>query len=320
MKTRRRSSATSDVRTTTYVGGIRFYNNDTVKRVKLLGRGHYGDVYLATIQPESDEEEICESKVVAMKAQKRTDGFSPEMMRELQAMTAVPPHRNVLELVGMLPFGDKGKTICFLTSYCEMGSLDKLHKKVDMVSPSGFKKVALDVARGLAHLHRIHLLHRDLACRNLLMKADGTVAIADFGLATKLDGPNGSYHSTEPVAWQWTAPESIETSSYTLKSDIWSLGVTFWEILTRGERPYSELVNCGVPSHRITKSVLEGKVKLRIPENRPYAVSMVGSCLNLDSVSRPIALEVLEMVDDIAATAKDAKVTNLVSVLLVSLR
>jgi len=139
-KSGRKSSSSVDNRTTTYVGGIRFYTNDVVKRVRLLGRGNYGNVYLAKIQLEYDDEDNdSEGTKVAMKVQKRTDGFSPEMMRELQAMTAVPPHRNVVELVGMLPFGEKGKRICFLTSYCEKGSLDKLHNKVDMVSPAGYR-------------------------------------------------------------------------------------------------------------------------------------------------------------------------------------
>ena len=89
--------------------------------------------------------------------------------------------------------------MCFLTAYYERGSLDELHDKVDMTSKDrygtymclvlvrvflltltpnlSFMAIARDICNGLAHLHKDRIIHRDLACRNLLMDSKGTVSV-----------------------------------------------------------------------------------------------------------------------------------------------
>mmetsp|Transcript_10899 Transcript_10899/g.21388 ORF Transcript_10899/g.21388 Transcript_10899/m.21388 type:complete len:87 (+) Transcript_10899:1224-1484(+) len=64
------------------------------------------------------------------------------------------------------------------------------------------------------------------------------ILIADYGLTQMLED-NKEYYRRKgsKFAWQWTAPEALETSRFTMSSDIWALGVTFWEVCVRcGER------------------------------------------------------------------------------------
>ncbi|ROT78361.1 janus kinase [Penaeus vannamei] len=92
------------------------------------------------------------------------------------------------------------------------------------------------------HLREINIMkriiHRDLAARNVLVADENTVKITDFGLAQQ---PNkGNYYIRQTVRalpLGWYALECIENEQYSHKSDVWSFGVTCWEMFTRGAEP-----------------------------------------------------------------------------------
>jgi len=182
-----------------------------------------------------------------------------------------------------------------------MGSLDNLHDKIDMASDKGFAKVGLDICAGLKTLHASTIIHGDLACRNLLMKADGTVALCDFGLAHKL----GQYHDYYVVSegrkfpWAWTDPHTLRTGRFDLKSDIWSLGVTFLELLTKGERPYWAEICIGMGVREIMQGVKDGSITLKVPETCPEACKrVIEVCFDLNRERRPTAEAVYELMTE----------------------
>jgi len=98
------------------------------------------------------------------------------------------------------------------------------------------------VVRALCHLDGVHyILHRDIAASNFLVTQHSTVKLADFGRARYVLDDDYEASSSELVSVKWSSPEVLVKSRYSTRSDVWATGVVMWEVLTRGERPYSSL-------------------------------------------------------------------------------
>lgn len=94
------------------------------------------------------------------------------------------------------------------------------------------------VLQGLLYLHEQGVIHRDIKGANILTTKEGTVKLADFGVATR-NGPELMSSSVVGTPY-WMAPEVITLSGATTASDIWSLGCTVIELL-EGRPPYHKL-------------------------------------------------------------------------------
>ena len=123
-----------------------------------------------------------------------------------------------------------------------------------------FEKLTMctEVATGMTHLASQHFVHRDLACRNVLVATGDVCKIADFGLSrgtagsvaaggegragspSRLASTSGDYYTSKKGVFpvKWTSPEAMEDNRYTQKSDVWSFGVVVVEIVQDGLAPY----------------------------------------------------------------------------------
>lgn len=118
-------------------------------------------------------------------------------------------------------------------------------------------KFSKDIASGMEYLMSRRVVHRDLAARNVLVDVEECVKISDFGLAQVIDG-NGyyTYRHARKIPIRWFAflmilvfsinyfilffryaPETLRYSRYSFMSDVWSYGVTLFEMFSRGSEP-----------------------------------------------------------------------------------
>ncbi|NXP95288.1 PAK3 kinase, partial [Passerina amoena] len=90
--------------------------------------------------------------------------------------------------------------------------------------------------QGLDFLHSNNVIHRDVKSRNILLRTDGSVKLADFGLSTQLTPEHSRRSSVVRTTW-WMAPEVVTHEPYGPKVDIWSLGIVGIEMIEQ-EPPY----------------------------------------------------------------------------------
>ncbi|KAK9830820.1 hypothetical protein WJX74_008589 [Apatococcus lobatus] len=147
--------------------------------------------------------------------------------------------------------------------------------------------IALDVAKGLHHLHSRNLIHLDLKSSNILLR-QGTAKIADVGFAKIL---SQSVHSQQVIGgtWAWAAPEVLLGRHSTTQADIYSFGVVMWELVT-GESPVR-----GKARDVLVPLECPAEIKLLLnecfdtdPRKRPTARTIVHR-LEASSSSRPLS-------------------------------
>ncbi|KAF1532882.1 Receptor tyrosine-protein kinase erbB-2, partial [Eudyptes sclateri] len=152
--------------------------------------------------------------------------------------------------------------------------------------------------QGMSYLEEVRLVHRDLAARNVLVKSPNHVKITDFGLARLLDIDETEYHADGgKVPIKWMALESILRRRFTHQSDVWSYGVTVWELMTFGAKPYD-----GIPAREIP-DLLEKGERLPQPPICTIDVYMIMvKCWMIDSECRP---KFWELVTEFSRMARD---------------
>jgi FMS-like tyrosine kinase 1 len=116
---------------------------------------------------------------------------------------------------------------------------ESLYENVTIVSTTDLIRWSGQIADAMEYLESKKVIHGDLATRNVLLTSTLDVKVTDFGLSRQLNNYSMYVKKHEtPLPWRWMAPESLQDMIFTSKSDVWSYGVTLWEIFTLAETPY----------------------------------------------------------------------------------
>ncbi|KAJ7257537.1 kinase-like domain-containing protein [Mycena haematopus] len=126
--------------------------------------------------------------------------------------------------------------ICICMEFMDKGSFDGIYKRIGAIDIKVVGKVAVSVLEGLRYLYDVHrIIHRDIKPSNVLCNSDGEVKLCDFGVSGELVN---SIANTFVGTSIYMSPERIQGATYSVKSDIWSLGITLIE-LSVGQFPFS---------------------------------------------------------------------------------
>ncbi|XWS21579.1 hypothetical protein CRYUN_Cryun30bG0066400 [Craigia yunnanensis] len=198
---------------------------------ELLGRGSFGSVFEGI----SDDGFFFAVKEVSLLDQGSQGRQSIIQLEHEIALLSQFEHENIVQYYGTDK--DESKLYIFLELVTK-GSLLNLYQRYNL-RDSQVSAYTRQILHGLKYLHDRNVVHRDVKCANILVDASGSVKLADFGLAkaTKLN----DVKSCKGTAF-WMAPEVVNQKGqgYGVPADIWSLGCTVLEMLTR-QIPYYHL-------------------------------------------------------------------------------
>uniref|UniRef100_A0A9J8CNQ2 Receptor protein-tyrosine kinase n=1 Tax=Cyprinus carpio carpio TaxID=630221 RepID=A0A9J8CNQ2_CYPCA len=256
---------------------LRILKETELKRVKILGTGAFGTVYKGVWVPEGETVKIP----VAIKILNESTGpkANVEFMDEALIMASME-HPHLVHLLGVC----LSPTIQLVTQLMPHGCLlDYVHEHQENIGSQLLLNWCVQIAKGMMYLEERRLVHRDLAARNVLVKSPNHIKITDFGLARLLETNEKEYSADGgKMPIKWMALECIHYRKFTHQSDVWSYGVTIWELMTFGGKPYD-----GIPTREIP-DILEKGERLPQPPICTIDVYMVMvKCWMIDADSRP---------------------------------
>ena len=265
----RKTSLYSGLRKEIVIGESMFDFEDEA----ILGKGYFGEVSKVRIKNSN--------QFVALK-KLQTDSSDEAfncLKQEISIMSRLKYHPNLVNLIGSLSVDDHKEWL--VIEFCDFGDLknylrDHIKSLISANDDSNMNsrwllRWAYEITVGMRYLEEEEgIVHGDLAARNIMMQSNShtlggcpVAKVADFGLAdTFYSYPHNLRKAEQRMAWRWAAYEFISDGSIGLKSDIWSFGVLFWEILALGEIiPYLDQRCCTEEF----KEKLQNGIRLQCP-------------------------------------------------------
>jgi serine/threonine-protein kinase len=196
---------------------------------RTLGQGGMAAVYLAQ---DRELERPVAVKVLAEHLA-NDDAFRQRFLREAR-MAAKLSHPNVVHVYDQ---GDENGRPFIVMEYVDGVTLGDELRRQGPLAPARVVDLALQICGGLEHAHASGLVHRDIKPGNLLLREDGTVKIADFGIARAAQATKLTQIGSVLGTAAYLAPEQASAEPVTAAADIYSLGCVLFELLT-GRTPY----------------------------------------------------------------------------------
>ncbi|KXS09421.1 kinase-like protein [Gonapodya prolifera JEL478] len=264
-------------------------HEEDVKLLKLIGKGGYGEVFRG----------VWLDRTVAVKRVFRGDmgrDLYTAFASEIEIWTRLK-HDNVLPLLGAC----LTTTFPFLVSpFMEYGTAAEYLMTVDTTTYQRVKML-LDIARGMAYLETVGLVHADLKAANVLVGKDGVGVVCDFGYSKLEDAarPRGADPSERVGTPRWMPPERLLEHTSSREGDVYAFAMTAFEIWTL-ERPFGD-----VPDARLWNRIIDGDLRpccddTVVPMPAPLK-ELIHECWHFEVEDRPMFADIVKKLEEILA-------------------
>ena len=203
--------------------------NDRYEIIKSIGEGGMANVYLA-------KDTILDRQVAVkvLRGDLSTDEkFIRRFQREALSVSNLS-HPNIVEVYDV---GEEDGQYYIVMEYIEGKTLKQLLYKRGALTLPEVIDIMTQLTDGLAHAHEAYIIHRDIKPQNIMIEDNGTIKITDFGIAMAVNATQFTQTNSVMGTVHYLPPEQANGKSATVKSDIYSLGILMYELLT-GSVPF----------------------------------------------------------------------------------
>lgn len=203
--------------------------NERYEIIRNIGEGGMANVYLAY--------DTILDREVAVKILRGDLANDEKFVRRFQREAISASSLNHPNIVAMYDVGEDDGKYFIVMEYIKGQTLKSLIKRRGALTLPEVIDIMLQLTSGIAHAHESYIIHRDVKPQNVLILEDGTVKITDFGIATALNSNELTQTNSVMGSVHYLPPEQANGNGSTIKSDIYSLGILMFELLT-GKLPF----------------------------------------------------------------------------------
>ncbi|KAL4623922.1 protein-tyrosine kinase 2-beta-like [Arapaima gigas] len=261
-------------------------SRDDILIGQILGEGFFGEVHEGVYKNPNGVQTVN----VAVKTCKECSPDVKQKFMSEAVMMKKLEHPHIVKLIGIIE-EDPVWIVMELYQYGELGNylVQNQHNLANVT----LVLYCLQICKALAYLEGIHMVHRDIAVRNVLVASPECVKLGDFGLSRYIEEEEYYKASLSRLPIKWMAPESINFRRFTSASDVWMFAVCMWEIMSRGQQPFFWLENKDVINQ------LERGVRLPKPDACPPTLyTLMSRCWTYDPLERPKFTELVCILSD----------------------
>ena len=259
---------------------------DRYEIIEQLGRGGMGKVY--RVYDTKIEDEVA---IKILKPDIATDKKTIERFRNELKFARKISHRNVCK---MYDLNEEGDTRFITMEYVPGEDLKSFIRRSGQLGVGKSLSIAKQICEGLAEAHRLGVIHRDLKPGNIMVDREGNARIMDFGISRSIQAKGITDTGVMVGTPEYMSPEQVEGKDIDLRSDIYSLGVILYEMMTgkvpfEGDTPFNVALK-----HRQETPKAPRDINAQIPD---VISKIVMRCLEKDRETRYQSVE--DLLDDI---------------------